>query len=81
MDIIKEIANKYLDIESRYDGGKSYKWEEAYAELWTLENKAHGLQRRVRTSEGRLLARLLCEEITNERKRISAIIIKQDIKE
>lgn len=81
MDIIKEIAKKYLDIENKYDGGKSYNWEDAYAELWHLEQKAHGLQRRVRTSEGRLLARLLCEEITNERKRISAIVIKQNIKE
>ena len=78
MDIIKEIASAYLAIENRYDGGKSYKWEDVYAELFTLENKAHGLKRRVRTSEGRLLARLLCEEITTEKERVLAICLKQE---
>lgn len=78
MDLVRALAAAYMAITYKYDAGRGYKWENAYADLWTLANRAHGLERRVRTSEARLLIRLLRNEIEQETERVRKLVEKEE---
>lgn len=80
MNVI-ELASAYVEIQNKYDSGKNYTWEDAYTDLKILEANAHGTKRRARTPEGKLLARLLCEEIAEEKERVVRLCMQYKEKE
>lgn len=78
MDLVRALAAAYMAITYKYDAGRGYKWGNAYRDLWTLTQRAHGLERRVRTSEARLLVRLLRNEIERETERVRKLAMKEE---
>lgn len=74
MELVRALAATYIAITDKYDGGRGYRWEQAYADLYHLENRAYGVRQRVRTRDAFLLADLLRIEISQEKERVRKLV-------
>ena len=74
MELVRALAAAYIAITDKYDGGREYKWEQAYVDLHRLESRAYGVRRRVRTRDAILIADLLRVEISQEAERVRKMV-------
>lgn len=71
---ITDLANKYISLQSRLDGGRNYKWEDAYHDHLELHKEVIKLGKACHSIANKLICSLLADEIYGDVKRFRGLI-------
>jgi len=77
MKELKQTTERFLKIQSMYDGGRGYKWSLAFSHMAELARDVAGVWRRAKAEWVRHLALLLYREVCEERDRLEKLWRKE----